>query len=77
MELKLPAPIIAAIPKKVRSLTLNTLFNPCKCISPDASESDKIFVRDLRLKREFIIKKILTNQNNRNQMGHLYKDHFF
>jgi len=28
-ELKLPAPMMAAIPKKVRSRTVRTLFNPC------------------------------------------------
>ena len=50
---KIPAPITAAIPMNVRSLTPNTLFKLCVCPSAKpASESATIFSIDFFLNKD-------------------------
>jgi hypothetical protein len=54
--LKLPAPIIAAMPKKVRSLTFSTLFRPEPWVSPPKDcASLTILSMDFFLKKELNI----------------------
>ena len=53
--LKLPAPKMAAIPKKVRSFTVSTLFKLPPCDSSDPSET--IFSILFVLNNELLIKR--------------------
>jgi len=69
-ELKLPAPMIAAIPKKVRSRTVRTLLKPCECasVSPLA-ESERIDEIFFLRNNEFDISCWFGHQDNENQTG--------